>query len=391
MSRRARAVLHVDLDMFFVAAELRRRPQLRGRPVVVAGQGPRAVVSSASYEARQFGIRSGMPLAEAQRRCPQAVVLRVDHAYYRELSQEFRRLLESESDRFEMVSIDEACLELGKGVTWPDEVRRAAERVRRRVAEELQLTATVGAATNRTVAKVAAELAKPDGLQLVLPGSEARFLAPLPVETLPGIGPRAASELRRVGIERLGEVAAAPRQLLAQVFGRRAELVRLLAAGEDPRPVGILSKRPQSIGHEETFPHDLSETTRIEAATARLADQAARAVRAAGLQGRVIVVKVRFASFRTVTRQRALAEPTSDGAVVARVARELVRAVVAGEREPVRLLGVRIGGLSERAVQLPLFPATSDPLRRERLLSALDTLWARGLPVRTGRRYEEAD
>ena len=379
-----RAVLHVDLDMFFVAAELRRRPELRGRPVLVAGHGSRAVVASASYEARQFGIRSGMALVEARRRCPEAIVLRTDSAYYRELSRSFRQLLGSLTDRIEMLSIDEACLEIGKRVRWPDTVRCAGEELRARVAQELGLTATIGAATNRTVAKIAAELAKPNGFRLVEPGEEAAFLAPLPVEVLPGIGPRAATELRRLGIERLGQLAAAPSHLLEPVFGRRADLVRELASGRDLRPVGVGRKVPKSLGHEETFAQDLSDPRQIEAETLRLADRVASELRSAGLQGRIVVVKVRFADFRTMTRQRALGEPSADGAVIGQVARELVRVLLAKEREPVRLLGVRMTGLSERALQLPLLDTASDRLRRERLLAALDALRARGLPVRPG-------
>ncbi len=394
---RARAVLHVDLDMFFVAAELRRRPDLRGRPVIVAGHGPRAVVSSASYEARSRGVRSGMALGEALRRCPEATVLRTDPAYYRELSERFRRILEQASDRVEVLSVDEACLELGKHVAWPETVRAAAVALRWEIATRLELTATIGSATNRTVAKIAAELAKPDGLLLVPPGTEAAFLAPLPIETLPGIGPRTASELRKFGIETLGTLASAPVELLARILGRTAERVRFLAAGVDPRPVGVGTKLPRSLGHEETFPEDLTAVTALDAAVRRLAERTAADLRRQGLHGRTVVVKVRFADFRTVTRQRALPEPTSDGAVIGVVARELVRAVVTRQREPVRLLGVRVTGLSERAVQLPLLGTeTRDPLRREQLLAILDALRApasggAGVGVRAGQLIDEAE
>lgn len=300
---------------------------------------------------------SDRSLVEARRRCPEAIVLRTESAYYRGLSRSFRQLLGRLTDRIEMLSIDEACLELGKHIGRPDTVRRAGEELRARMAQELGLTATIGVATNRTLAKVAAELAKPNSFRLIEPGTEQEFLAPLPIEVLPGIGPRAATELRRLRIERLRQVAAAPSHLLEPVFGRRAELVRELAAGRDLRPVGFGRKGPKSLGHEETFAQDLTDPRQVAAATFRLADRVASELRSAGLQGRIVAVKVCFADFRTVTRQRAPVEASADRAVVGQVACELVRTLLAKEREPVRLLGVRVGVSSERALRLRLFTA----------------------------------
>lgn len=382
---RGRAVLHADLDAFFVAAELRRRPELRGRPVIVAGRGLRAVVSSASYEARRSGVRSGMALAEARRRCPEAVVLPVDPGYYRSLAAQFRSIVQDVSDRVEILSIDEACLELGKAVVWPTEVREACEVIRARVRTELGLTVTIGAASGRIIAKVAAESAKPDGCRLVLPGQEASFLAPLPVESLPGIGPRAGRALRERGIATLGALAQTPLEVLLPIFGRRSAEIRALAAGRDEQPVGLVPRRPKSLGHEETFDEDLWNEQGIRCAVAELAEETARALRDRRLQARIVTVKVRFDDFATMTRQRALPVPTADGAVIAAVAWELAREIVRRRARPVRLVGVRVSDLSERALQLPLdLERSDDPVRRERFLQVLDSLARRNLPVRPG-------
>lgn len=371
-----RAVLHADLDAFFAAAEVRRRPDLAGKPLIVGGRpGGRGVVSSASYEARRYGIRSGMPITQAERLCPQAVFLPVDFAYYRELAVQFRAILGELSSLVEHLSIDEACLELGPATRWPDEPAAAGQRLRRRVRAELGLSVTVGIATNRTVAKVAADLAKPDGLRLVPPGQEAAFLAPLPVGCLPGIGPHAAQRLRELGVRTLGQLAQVPPYWLRLVFGRRAEEVHRRAQGIDPRPVVPEERAPKSIGHERTFHRDLSDRGEISQALRELAEKTAREMRREELQGQVVSVKVRFDDFTTLGRQRRLPRATIDGREIAEVAVTLAFELLDEWRRPVRLLGVRVSGLAPLAVQLSLFDPR--PLRALLLLRALDRLAAR--------------
>ncbi|WP_051914051.1 DNA polymerase IV [Thermorudis peleae] len=371
-----RAVVHADLDAFFAAAEVRRRPELRGTPVIVAGRPEgRSVVSSATYEARRFGVHSGMSLGEALARCPNAVVLPVDGAYYRTLADAFRAIIFRLSSVVEVLSIDEACFEVGVQENWMRELWELGQRLRQAVRDELGLTVTVGAGANRTVAKIAADHAKPDGLLVVPQGAEARFLAPLPVEAMPGIGPRTAAELRGYGIRRLGDLASAPISVLRLVFGRRCEEMRERARGIDRQPIRPEPREPKSIGQERTFARDLFAPKELADATAQLAAAVTRRARAEGYQAQTVSVKVRFRDFTTLTRQRRLDTPTADEATVAAVAYALIERLVRDERRPVRLLGVRLSGLRPLAVQLALFDTQT--ARRLLALHALDRLAAR--------------
>ncbi len=374
-----RAVLHADLDAFFAAAEVCRRPELGGQPLIVGGRpGGRGVVSSANYEARRYGIRSGMPVAQAERLCPQAVFLPVDFAYYRGRAEQFRAILGELSALVEHLSIDEACLELGPTVRWPDEPVAAGQRLHRQVRAELGLSVTVGIATNRTVAKVAADLAKPDGLRVVPPGQGAAFLAPQPVSCLPGIGPHAAQRLRELGVRTLGQLVQVPPYWLCLVFGRRAEEVHQRAQGIDPRPVVPEKRAPKSIGHERTFHRDLGDRSEVTRALRELAEKTAREMGRQGLQGQVVSVTMRFDDFTTLGRQRRLPRSAFDGREIFEVARGLAFELLGEWRCPVRLLGVRVSGLTPLAVQRSLFDPR--PLRALRLLQTLDRLSPRLSP-----------
>jgi DNA polymerase-4 len=387
---RQRVIRHADLDAFFAAAEVQRRRELAGRPVVVGGRpGGEGVVSSASYEARRYGIRSGMPIAQAQRLCPHAVFLLVDVAYYRELAGRFRSVLNGFSSFVEHLSIDEACLELGPETCWHGERAVAGERLRRRVRGELGLSLTVGIATNRTVAKVAVEVVKPDGLRVVPPSQEAVFLSPLPVTCLPGIGLQATRRLGEHGIRTLGQLAQAPPAWLRLVFGRRAAEVRQRAQGIDPCPLVPERRPPKSVGHERTFSRDRSEWDEIARALRALSELTARALRRDGLQGQVVSVKVRFDDLTTRARQRRLAHPTIDGREIAEAALGLLPGLLAQWQRPVRLLGVRMSGLASLAVQLSLFDP--QPLRAFLLSQALDKLSTRPGPSAAARSLGGAD
>ena len=374
-----RVIVHADLDAFFAAAEILRRPELRGKPVIVGGQpGGRGVVAAASYEARAFGVHSAMSAAQAVRLCPQAIFLPGDGDYYRDLSQRFRRILESYSPLVEMVSIDEAYLDLshsGRSFASP---RTAAQAIKQYVLDELKLVVSLGVASSRMVAKIASDLDKPDGLRVVDFGDEERFLAPLPVQRMPGIGPKATVRLQQNGITTLGGLTRLPSALIEPIFGKRAGDIVDRARGIDNRPVEPEGGPRRSVGHERTFGHDLSKAVEIERSLYQLAEQTGRDLRRKGMLAGVVALKLRYCDFETVGKQRRLFRPTDSHREIVDVAIELAHELLAQRRAPIRLLGVRVTTLSDLAIQLPLFEV--DPLRQRRLNVALDQLVERHGP-----------
>ncbi|HEX5466588.1 MAG TPA: DNA polymerase IV [Candidatus Limnocylindrales bacterium] len=366
-------ILHVDLDAFFAAVEQRDRPELRGKPVVVGGGGPddRGVVSAASYEARRFGVRSAMPLRTAAALCPAAVFVPVDGAKYSAVSREVMAILRRFTPRVEQVSIDEAFLDVAGSEALfgpPVAISRA---IKTAIQTELGLTASVGVATTKLVAKVASDLRKPDGLVLVAAGAEADFLAPLPIERLWGVGPQTRAALAEYGVVRIGDLAGLPVDLLTRRFGKHgAELVDR-ARGIDASPVsdGLEAK---SVSHEHTFAVDVADWETLERTLLALADGVASRLRAGGVRAATVGVKVRDSGFVTVTRQRTLPEPTDELEPIWRTACELVRPQARGKR--IRLLGVAATGLGERD-QLTLFAAGDE--RRRRAEAASDAIRAR--------------
>jgi DNA polymerase-4 len=379
--RAERWILHVDLDAFFANAEVRRDPALRGRAVIVGGDlGGRGVVSSATYEARACGVRSAMPMAEARRRCPHAVFLRGDHAYYGELARAFRAILRDLSPVVEIASIDEAYLD-ATGLERSGGPGRppvgVIEALKGRVRDELGLTASVGLAPNKLLAKIASDLRKPDGAVVVPQGPEAgaRFLAPLPAGRIPGVGPKAQERLATYGVRTIGELAAAPPPLLRAVFGRFGPEVALRARGVDPRPLQP-DAPAKSIGHEQTFAEDVADPAALRRALRPLCERTAAQLRQRGLGGRVVALKLRHADFQTTGRQRTLRTATDIAATILTTADALLEETLAatGWRR-IRLLGVRVGGLGPLARQLDLFDPA--PLRDSRLNAALDQLQAR--------------
>ena len=380
-----RVIVHADLDAFFAAAEVLRRPELRGRPLIVGGRpGGRGVVASASYEARAFGVRSAMPVAQAVRLCPQAVFLSPDGAYYGRLARRFRDLLGRFSPLVEMVSVDEAYLDLSHSERAFGPPETAARAIKQAVRDELGLVVSLGVAGSRLVAKIASDLDQPDGLRVVEPGSEAAFLAPLPVERMPGIGPKASERLRQMGVNTLGTLAGMPLSVLQPIFGRRVEEVVLRARGVDERPVEAEDEPARSLGHERTFARDLLAADAIAAALDDLAARTGRDLRRRELQAESVTVKLRYSDFETVSRQRRL-PPTDDHRRIAAVARELTEALLSRRRAPVRLLGVRVAARGPAVTQLALF---EDPLRRKQIDRLLDQLAERYGPdvVRSGSR-----
>jgi DNA polymerase IV len=337
-------VLHVDMDAFYATVEVRRRPELRGLPVVVGGTGPRGVVSSASYQARRFGVRSAMPTARARALCPQATFLPPDFGEYEGASRAVMRIFRDMTPLVEPLSLDEAFLDVAGATRLLGRPARIAARIRHRVATELGLTCSVGVAPTKFVAKLGSARAKPDGLAVVPAGLVTEFLHPLPVEALWGVGERAAESLHRLGLHTVGALAQAPLGMLRAAVGAAAAAhLHELAAGRDPRPVDPVQV-DKSIGAEVTFDTDVADPGTLRRALLALAGKAAGRLRASGQVGRTVAIKVRFADFRTVNRSRTLATPTDVSREVFETAWALFRALKPAE--PIRLVGVRVEGLA---------------------------------------------
>jgi DNA polymerase-4 len=362
MRDKPRVILHVDMDAFFVSVELRRRPELRGKPVVVGGTGPRGVVAAASYEARRFGVHSALPSAVARRRCPHAVFLAGDHALYSEVSGQVRGIFERYTPLVEPLALDEAFLDVSGATRLFGEGTEIAGRIRADVADELELGCSVGVATNKFLAKLASVAAKPRatpervlpgaGVVEVEPGHELEFLHPLPVSRLWGVGPVTLERLERLGIRTVGELARLDERTLRHALGAsQSAHLAALAWGRDERPVEV-SREAKSIGHEETYPGDLVEHEQLERELVRLADAVAGRLRHQRLAARTATLKVRFAGFRTVTRSVTMANPAETAPEIVSALRPALRALdVSGG---VRLLGVSASNLVEPAHQLSL-------------------------------------
>lgn len=345
-------ILHVDMDAFFASVEVLRRPELRGRPVVVGGIGPRGVVSSATYEARAYGVRSAMPTARARALCPQAVFLPPDFARYREVSRAVMAIFRDITPLVEPLSLDEAFLDVSGAQRLFGRPAQIAQLIRERIADEQGLTCSVGVAPNKFVAKLGSARAKPNGM-LVVPAARVReFLHPLPVSALWGVGERATEKLTRLGLRTIGDVAAAPLGMLRAALGDAAAAqLHDLAHGRDPRRVD--PERPEkSIGAEVTFDVDVEDPLVLRRTLLGLAEKVGTRLRAAGQAGRTVSIKVRHANFRTVTRSRTLTAPTDVGREIFETAWALFTALHPGAAQssrpavdPIRLIGVRVEGL----------------------------------------------
>ncbi len=361
-----RTILHVDLDAFFAAVEQRDRPELRGRPVIVGGEpGGRGVVSAASYEARQFGVHSAMSLREAQRRCPDGVFVPVDGHRYQQASRDVMEVLRRFTPQVEPISIDEAFLDVTGSMALFGDGEAIGRAIKSAVRDEVHLTVSVGVARTKLVAKIASDLRKPDGLVVVPPGEEAAFLAPLPISRLWGVGDKTATVLADYGVRTIGDLAALPPDVVIRRFGKHGASLVERARGIDADPVHQ-GEPAKSVGHEHTFDVDTSDPEVIERTLLALSDGVAGRLRSADVRASTIAVKIRDSSFRTITRQRTLDEPTDLTEPIYRVALALARPEVRGIR--VRLLGVSASHLGERE-QLGMF-ATEDPRRRAAIEAA---------------------
>ena len=380
----ARTILHVDMDAFYASVEQHRRPELRGRPVIVGAPGARGVVAAASYEARVFGIHSAMPSTRAQRLCPHAVFVPGDHDLYAAVSRRVMAVFSSFTPLVEALSLDEAFLDVtgsrrlhGSGVAIGAKIRAA-------ILDQEGLTCSVGVAPSKFVAKLASEAAKPKvgatgpepglGVKEVTASEVLPFLHSLPVEALWGVGPKTLEKLQRIGVHTVEELAGLdPAAVVATLGQASGTHLRQLALGIDDRPV-VPEQRAKSIGHEETFARDLHRHDDLQRELVRLGDAVAARLRAAGVAGRTISIKVRFHDFRTITRSVTLADPVATGPDVIRAAATLL-----GRIDPssgVRLLGVHVSQLVEGAArQLSLDDAGTAPW--DEATGAIDAIRAR--------------
>jgi len=337
------SILHVDMDAFYALASLLSRPELLGTPVIIAGGGNRGVVLSATYEARAFGVRSAMPMALARKACPRATFRSPRMARYVDKSHEVMAVLASISPLVEQLSIDEAFLDVAGARRMLGDPADIATTIRRRVLDEAGLCVSVGAASTKFLAKLASELAKPDGVLVVEPGTEQIFLAPLPVSRLWGVGPATMAKLERMGLRTIGDVAVIDEHALVGALGRAlGRHLHALARNDDPRAV-VAERDTKSIGAEETFAADLDTFAECERELVRLTDRACARLRTAGLTARTVNVKIRFGDFETRTRARTLADATDVSSVVLDEARALLADFDVGRG--VRLLGVALSRL----------------------------------------------
>ena len=368
-----RTILHADLDAFFVAVEQARDPSLRDRPVIVGGDPRgRGVVATASYEARRYGIYSGMPLATAARLCPHALFLRGDFRRYEEVSRAFHALLSGYTPLVEPAGLDEAYLDVTGCEPVAGAPLDAARQIRARVRDELSLTVSIGVAASKTVAKIASDAAKPDGLLEVPEGQEAAFLAPLAVRQLPGVGPRVEAALASIGVRTLGRLASLPETRLRDLFGRHGARLAERARGLDPSPVAPLAAPPRSVSREGTFAHDVSDTAALRAVLQSYCESVGSDLRRQGRRARSLTLKLRYGDFTTVTRSLTLDRPAHADDVLYRAAEALLKTALARDSRALRLIGFGVSNLVEDAVQLPL---QETPWQQaERLDRAVDRL-----------------
>lgn len=353
-------IAHVDMDAFFAAIEQRDDPRLAGRPVIIGGHKdtPRGVVSTCSYEARRFGVRSAMPIAQAARLCPRGVFMPGNMAKYRSASKKLYRILSGFSPLLEQVSIDEAYLDVSERVKSTAELPALGGSIKSAIRAELGLTASVGIGETKFVAKLASDLQKPDGLTIIMPEDFDRVVLPLPLERLHGVGAKTAAKLRGLGLATVGDVRRLPESALVAACGKYGHELYELCRGIDPRPI-MTSYETKSVGREVTFPQDVSDRQAVERVLAQLARSVAGRLAKEGVWGRNVTLKVRFPDFTTWTRSKTVEQPFGDAETLLNLAGHLLEKVYAEKgraRLAFRLVGVSVSHLSTFQ-QLNLFVA----------------------------------
>jgi DNA polymerase-4 len=368
----ARAILHVDMDAFYASVEQLDNPELRGKPLIVGGTGGRGVVAAASYEVRKFGVRSAMPMGRALQLCPQAICVRPRMARYQAVSREVFSVFEQFTPLIEGLSLDEAFLDVTPSQALHGDAVSIARLIKARIRERTGLTASVGVASNKLVAKIASDLDKPDGLTIVPPERVQAVLDPLPVKRLPGLGRKKGDALLAAGIRTLGELRQSPDGRLWPLFGRDAQHLRERAAGIDDRPV-IAERDEKSVSAEETFSTDVAAREALHASLLQLADKTAARLRAKGLRAAGVQVKIREHDFTTHTRQRRLVPESHDSRAIGQAALALLDAWL-GEHPGARLRLLGVGTSQIATPRQPDLFAPAAPPPDSRLDAALDQI-----------------
>jgi len=353
-----RFILHVDMDAFYASVEQHDNPELKGKPLIVGGTRGRGVVAAASYEVRRFGVHSAMPMSEALRRCPHAICIPPRMRRYQEVSKQIFAIFHEFTPLIEGLSLDEAFLDVSASIKLKGSPEEIAREIKRRIVATTGLTASIGLASNKLLAKIASDLRKPDGLVWIRPEEVTTVLDPLPIGRLNGVGRKTGARLEEHGIHTLGQLRLAPDSVLWPLFGRFTQRMRERAAGIDDRPV-VADCEEKSISAEETFEHDIRNRKELDAELADLADRTCARLRAKQFMTSQVQVKIRRRDFTTYTRQQSFSPPTQDGQLILDIARKLLAGWLEEQpRVAIRLLGVGVARLSP-AWQLDLFASTS--------------------------------
>jgi DNA polymerase-4 len=351
----ARCIFHIDLDAFFVSVEQALNPELKGKPVIVGGDPERrGVVASASYEARPFGIHAGMPLSKARRLCPQAIFIRANFSRYRDASNRFMEILADFSPDIEPLGLDEAYLDV-TGYEEPyGSPRKLALAIKERINKELKITASVGIGTCKVVAKIASALCKPDGLLEIAPGEEQAFLNPLPIAKLPGVGEKTEQALNEMGITTIGELASLSLDTLTRRLGASGAVIHSYARGIDDREVEAPGEA-KSISQQLTFARDTLDRNFLEANLHNLCQEVCQELRSQNKRAKCVAIRLRYADFKTITRQVTLQEASDVTQVVFATAQQLLSKTLVKQEKPIRLIGIRVSSLVGEEKQLPMF------------------------------------
>ena len=370
----AKAIIHLDMDAFYAAVEVLDNPDLQGKSVIVGGSKERGVVSSASYEARTFGVHSAQPIATAMRLCPQGIFRPVRMWRYKEISRQIFEIFKRFSPLVEPLSLDEAFVDVTGSTRLFGPPEEIAKKIKQQVVAETGLTASAGVAPTKFIAKIASDIQKPDGLTIVPEGKVKEFLGPLPIEKLWGVGERTRKTLAHLGVETIGDLGRVPLELLDRKMGKHGLHLSLLAQGVDEREVET-ERQVKSIGHEETYREDILDMTMARRVLLSLATKVAKRLRGHGFVGKTVTLKVKYHDFVQITRSVTLQEPTDDGREIFQSCCDLLSKTEASKR-PVRLFGISLSqlDLADKERQLALFEQRRGAPKRKRLNRALDTI-----------------